>query len=304
MENNEDATVLRMPSGQALVQSLDFFTPIVNDPYAFGQIAAANALSDIYAMGGVPWCAMNIVCFPIKSMDKEILHNIIRGGYDKVRESGALLAGGHSLEDDEVKYGLSVSGFVDPEHVASNANLHCGDRLILTKPLGLGVLATAIKAKWDNYEALEQTLYHWAAHLNDKSGAVLRAMQLQAATDITGFGLGGHMLEMAQASRKEITLWAENLPLIPEAVELANMGLLPAGSHANHKFCHKRVHVADNIDTVSLDLAFDAQTSGGLLLAVPKNRVEECISRLEDAGELAAQVGEVTGESEGSLNII
>lgn len=292
--DNEDAAILHFPAGKAIVQTLDFFTPIVNDPYKFGQIAAANSLSDVYAMGGEPWCAMNIVCFPIKDMPKDMLRDIILGGYDKTREAGAVLAGGHSVEDPEIKYGLSVTGIIDPDGYTSNAALRPGDQLLLTKPIGTGVIATAIKANWDGREALEDLLYHWASKLNNRSGQVLRDMRIKAATDVTGFGLGGHLLEMARASRCAVHLYVSAIPFLPEALDLAAVGMIPAGSFANKKYCGSHVSVDSAVPALSGDLVFDAQTSGGLILAVPEARLREAVMRLEDAGELAAHVGEVT----------
>lgn len=294
-DTNEDAAILRFPPGKALVQTLDFFTPIVNDPYRFGQIAAANSLSDVYAMGGEPWCAMNIVCFPVRELPRDVLRDIILGGFEKIREAGAVLAGGHSVEDAEIKYGLSVTGIVDPEGFASNSGLVPGDQIILTKPLGTGVIATAVKAQWEGSDALEDVLYHWAARLNNHSGRVLREMGLKAATDITGFGFGGHLLEMARASRCAVSVWSSSVPYLEQAVELAAVGMVPAGSYANRRFCESHVTIEAAVLPVHADLLFDAQTSGGLLLAVPQARLAEAVSRLEDAGELAAHVGEVTG---------
>jgi selenide,water dikinase len=306
---HEDAAVLRFPPGKALVQTVDFFTPIVNDPYSFGRIAAANALSDVYAMGGEPYSVMNIVCFPIKSMDKSVLKLILKGGYDTIREAGAVLAGGHSVDDPEVKYGLAVSGIIDPDSYAANKALAPGDLLVLTKPLGTGVLATAVKARWQGQDAFEQLLVRWAGRLNDKAAQVIRSLQLRAATDITGFGLGGHLLEMADASGMDVELWLDAVPFIDESLELASMGLLPAGSYANKDFCLKAVDFANGVgeDAKSLlrvDLVFDAQTSGGLLLAVPEARLDEARTMLESGGDIAAVVGRVTGPGDGRLRIL
>lgn len=303
--DNEDAAVLSFPSGKAIVQTLDFFTPIVNDPYRFGQIAAANSLSDVYAMGGTPWCAMNIVCFPVKSMPKDMLSEIIRGGYDKIVEAGAVLAGGHSVEDAEIKYGLSVTGYVDADAYTSNAGLQKGDKLILTKPVGTGVLATAVKAKWDGAEEMEELLYTWAARLNNVGGDLIRSMGLKAATDITGFGLGGHLLEMAQASKAIVAIDSGAVPVLDKALELAGMGLVPEGSHANRLHCKNATEVAAGVDSLRVDLIFDAQTSGGLVLAVSEARVEEAVAFLEERDELAAVIGEVleSGTECGMLHI-
>ena len=286
------------------MQTLDFFTPIVNDPYKFGQIAAANSLSDVYAMGGTPWCAMNIVCFPVKSMPKDMLREIIRGGYDKMVEAGAVLAGGHSVEDAEIKYGLSVTGYIEPDAYTANDALKQGDKLILTKPVGTGVLATGVKAKWDGADEMEILLHRWAAHLNKVGGELIREMKLKAATDITGFGLGGHLIEMALASKAVVALDAASVPVLDKAVELAGMGLVPEGSHANKKHFQNATEVAEGVDSLLVDLIFDAQTSGGLILAVPEVQVEEACAYLTERGEMAEVVGEVLEHGSGCGKLI
>jgi selenide, water dikinase len=297
--DNEDAAVVRFPPGKALVQTVDFFTPIVNDPYRFGQIAAANALSDVYAMGGQPYCAMNIVCYPMKCMGASVLAEIVRGGCDKVREAGAVLVGGHSVEDDEIKYGLSVSGVVDADGFTSNSALQPGDELLLTKPLGSGILATAVKAGWEGSDELEDTLFRWGARLNNAAGEALRRFNLKAATDVTGFGLGGHALEMARASGVLVELWLEQLPVMDRALELAGVGLVPAGSHANRRYFAAETIAAPGADSILMDIVFDAQTSGGLLLAVPGGMVEEVRAMLLEGGDLAAHVGRVSSSEDG-----
>jgi selenide,water dikinase len=293
ISDNEDSAILTFPPGKALVQTVDFFTPIVNNPYWFGQIAAANALSDVYAMGGEPYAAMNIVCFPIKKYPKEMLREILHGGMDKIREAGAVLAGGHSVEDEETKYGLAVSGIVDPDGFASNKGLRAGDRLILTKPIGTGVLATGLKAGWDGADRFEELLYTWAGMLNKAGGEVIQELGLIGATDVTGFGLGGHLLEMARASRVRVELSLAHIPFIPEAVELAAMGMIPAGSFANRTFCSSLVQVAKGCDPLLVDLVFDAQTSGGLILSVPPDKVDRAVAMLLEREALAVCVGEV-----------
>ncbi len=284
---------MRFPEGKALIQTVDFFTPIVNNPFWFGQIAAANALSDVYAMGGTPYTAMNILCFPLKTLPKSLLAEVLAGGLDKIREAGAILAGGHSLEDEELKYGLAVSGIVDPEHFSTNTGLRPGDQLVLTKPLGTGVLATALKADWEGSDEMEKQLHRWASRLNKTAGAVITALKLRAATDVTGFGLGGHLMEMLQGSHVRAALSVENIPFIPQALDLAAMGMIPAGSFANKTFCHSLLHVAPSVDTIKADLVFDAQTSGGLVLAVPENQLNTACTMLEDGGDLAAHIGEI-----------
>lgn len=303
ISHNEDAAILSFPPGKALVQTLDFFTPIVNNPYYFGQIAAANALSDVYAMGGQPYSAMNIVLFPIKTMDRTILREILKGGLDKIREAGAVLAGGHSIEDSEVKYGLSVSGIVDEDGFATNGGAKPGDALIVTKPLGTGVMATAIKANWTGAEALEQMLYQWAGRLNKAGGEIIQRYQLKGATDVTGFGLGGHLLEMARASKVHMEIDTKTVPIIMGARELAEVGMIPAGSFANKHYCAEVVSVASSVDAILADLIFDAQTSGGLILAVPEDRVEPVQNDLLAQGDMAAVIGRVGGPSLGSLSL-
>jgi len=294
---NEDAAVVRLPNGQGLVQTVDFFTPIVNDPYKFGCIAAANALSDIYAMGGTPLAAMNIVCYPMKTLGKDILSAILRGGLETILAAGAVPAGGHSVEDSEIKYGLAVSGLVEPDAFATNTGLRPGDTLVLTKPIGTGVLATALKGGFGDPDALEDLIYRHAGRLNAAGGRVIRELGLHAATDVTGFGLGGHILEMAAASNVAVELRLSAIPFLPEAVDLAGMGLLPAGSFANRNFCHKDVSRAEGLDPVLCDLVFDAQTSGGLVLAVPEDKLEHARTLLTEAGDLAAVIGRVVPEA-------
>ena len=303
--SNEDAAVLRFPPGKALVQTLDFFPPVVNEPYAFGQIAAANALSDIYAMGGEPWCAMNIVCFPVRDLPIEVLNAILAGGADKLAEAGAALAGGHSIDDPEVKYGLAVSGCVDPDHFAVNTALKPGRVLMLTKSLGTGVLATAVKADWENAPALEASLIQSASRLNRGASQVIRQLRVAAATDITGFGLGGHLLEMAQASDVAVRVDSQALPLLPHVLELASMGLLPAGSHANKRFRLPETLVAPHVDPLRVDLVFDAQTSGGIVLALEEQQIDKALAILQDFGDTGHVIGTVIPYSGGPrLHII
>lgn len=300
---NEDAAVVRLPDGRGLVQTVDFLTPVVNDPYTFGRIAAANALSDVYAMGGEPLAAMNIVCFPAKTMDKAILREILRGGLDAVLQAGAVPAGGHSVEDKEIKYGLAVSGLVDADGFASNTGLRPGDTLLLTKPLGTGVLATALKGDFGDPVELESLLATWAGRLNAAGGRVIREFGLRAATDVTGFGLAGHVLEMAAASGVAVELRLDDIPFLPQAVALAGCGMLPAGSFANKAFCARTVSIAPGLDPVRCDLVFDAQTSGGLVLAVPEAKVAAARRMLEEAGDLAAAIGRVVPEDPGKARL-
>lgn len=293
---NEDAVVLSVPPGRALVQTVDILAPIVNDAFSFGRIAAANALSDVYALGGEPWCAMNVACFPqaLAENDPEnVLANILRGGLEAITEAGAVLAGGHTVQDDELKYGLAVTGIIDPAHMAVNDALAPGQRLLLTKPLGTGVLATAVKAGWDGAAESEAAISHWCGRLNKTGGAVIRELKLPAATDITGFGLGGHALEMALASGVCVCLDSSSLPLLPRALDYARDGLIPAGSHYNRKHWACSTLVRQGVDEALESLVFDAQTSGGLLLAVPPSQLDAARALLLEGGDLACEVGEV-----------
>jgi len=296
IETSDDAGVYKLNSEMALVQTLDFFTPIVDDPYHFGRIAAANALSDVYAMGGRPITAMNIVCFPITDMPKEILKEILRGGLEKIHEAGAVLAGGHSVDDKELKYGLSVTGIVHPDHILTNHGAKMGDQLILTKPIGTGIIATAVKGKVASESAVD-SLVQVTSTLNRQASDIMLNYEVHACTDITGFGLGGHLLEMARASQTEIALYTDTIPTMPEAKDYALMGLVPAGSYATKHFCEEMVDIKAGIDTVLMDLLFDPQTSGGLVISIAASEAEACLQELKGAGvSPAAIVGEVTGK--------
>jgi len=288
-ETSDDAGVYRLSAELALVQTVDFITPVVNDPYDFGRIAAANALSDVYAMGGRPLTAMNIVCFPVKDMDKEVLREILRGGLSKVHEAGAALVGGHSVEDPEIKYGLSVTGVVHPDRVLTNAGAKPGDAFILTKPLGTGILATAIKAGLASDEVQRQAIEAMAM-LNKKAAEIMGSYSVNSCTDITGFGLLGHALEIATASKVVITLYAERVPLLPEVLDFVQMGLLPAGSFANRNFCTSRVRQVRSIDPMLLDILADAQTSGGLLICLPEQNARDLTGDLRAHGVPCAAV--------------
>ena len=302
METADDAGVYRLTPEIALIQTVDFFTPVVNDPYTFGQIAAANALSDVYAMGGRPLTALNIVCYPTKTVPKEVLQAILAGGLNKIHEAGALLVGGHSVDDTELKYGLAVTGVVHPERVLTNGGAKVGDQLILTKPLGTGVIATAMKGRLASPEAEAAAIQVMTA-LNRLPADCLESQAIHAITDITGFGLLGHALEMAVASKVEITFYAHQVPLLAAAQEYAAMGLVPAGSFANRNFCAKSLQVAPDIDPVLADLMSDAQTNGGLLLAVSPDQVQPLLDCLERHGVSPALIGEVSGAAEGRIKL-
>ncbi len=304
LEAADDAGVYRLTPELALIQTVDFFTPIVNDPYQFGAIAAANALSDIYAMGGRPLMALNIACFPLKTVGPDVIKAVLRGGLDKVHEAGALLVGGHSVDDPEMKYGLAVTGVVHPDRVFTKAGARTGDRLILTKPLGTGIIATALKGRLASKEAEDAAIRVMSA-LNREAAEALDGLEVHAVTDITGFGLLGHGLEMAKASKAELTIYASRVPVLSWALEYAAMGLVPAGSHANRRFCENHLSIDSGVDAVSADLLSDAQTSGGLFIAVAPKDAETLMNRLRDAGvKEAAIIGEVTGKDNGKIKVV
>ncbi len=284
----------------ALVQTIDFFTPIVDDPYWFGQIAAANALSDVYAMGGRPLTAMNVVCFPIKEMPLTVLQEILRGGLDKMKEAAVVLVGGHSVEDPELKYGLSVTGIVHPERVIRNQGARPGDRLILTKPLGTGIINTAIKAGLAEGETVERVTRTMAA-LNRGASEAMQEVGASACTDITGFGLLGHACEMIEGTEVGMVIYASKVPYFPEAEEFAKMGLVPGGTYRNREFREQMVNLHPEIPPWLVDILFDAQTSGGLLISVPSSKVEALLERLRKRGVEAALIGEVTREHPGRI---
>lgn len=303
-ETSDDAGVYKLRDDLALIQTLDFFTPIVNDPYRFGQIAAVNALSDVYAMGGRPLTAMNIVGFPKQTLDKSILKDILRGGLEKIHEAGALLVGGHSIDDAELKYGLSVTGIVHPDRVLTNAGARPGDRLLLTKPLGTGIIATALKGKFAAPEA-EAAMIAVMVELNKAGAEAMEDVGVHACTDITGFGLLGHALEMAVASKVGMLLHASQVPIIPYAREYARVGMVPAGTFANRQYCRHALRADPAIPDPILDILADAQTSGGLLISVPGERAEMLLAGLRSrAVESAAWIGEITDGPPGTITVI
>ncbi len=302
IETCDDAGVYRLNDETALIQTVDFFTPIVDDPFHFGQIAAANALSDVYAMGGRPLLAMNLVGFPIKTMDPGVLKSILQGGLKKLNEAGTLLVGGHSIEDHEIKYGLSVTGIVHPERVTLNAGARVGDRLLLTKPVGLGILATALKGGLAGSDT-EELITGVMATLNRQAAEAMAAVGAHGCTDITGFGVLGHLYEMARASKTAIRLRAGAVPLLPDARRFAAMGIIPEGAYNNRSFYGKwvesRLPAGDPLEM----LLYDPQTSGGLLVAAPPAAIEAIGARLGASGYgLAfAEIGEVVPGPEGRL---
>ena len=294
----DDAGVYRVSDDLAIIQTVDFFTPIVDDPFDFGRIAAANALSDVYAMGGVPKTAMNIVAFPIKTFGREVLQEMLAGGIEKLKEAGAVLLGGHSIEDDDVKYGLSVTGFVHPRHILANQGLRPGDCLILTKPLGTGIINTSIKAGLASDSTITRVT-ELMATLNRVAAETLAGFTVSACTDVTGFGLVGHMAEMISATKLAVTLETAKIPVISGAYEFAAMGMVPAGAHNNRKFRQDMVIAPQGFDPVLRDILYDPQTSGGLLFGCRQDEAAGLVSRLHDLGVgAAAIIGTVNASAE------
>jgi selenide,water dikinase len=296
LDRADDAGVYRISEELALVQTIDFFPPMVDDPYSFGQIAAANALSDIYAMGGVPKTAMNVVAFPVKTLDISVLRTIIEGGLNKMREAGVVLIGGHTVEDSELKYGLSVTGFIHPGRILTKKNLQTGDRLILTKPVGTGIISTAIKAGLAGQAVTDKVTLAMAT-LNREAALTMEEFPVHACTDITGFGFLGHLAEMVVDSGHGVRITAANVPMHPEALEWAAMGLIPAGAYNNRNFRGAFVDFGATVPQRVQDLLFDPQTSGGLLIAVAAGEAERLVAALKAKGiDCAAIVGEVVAE--------
>lgn len=283
LEGFEDAGVYKLRDDLAIIQTVDFFTPIVDDPYAFGQIAVANALSDVYAMGGKPITAMNIVCFPSKSMDFSVLREVLKGGLDKITESEAVLVGGHSVDDPELKYGLSVTGIVHPDKVIMNSGSQPGDKLILTKPLGTGIINTAIKANMADADTVTALTEQMSA-LNRKGSEIIQEIGVHACTDVTGFGLLGHACEMIQNSEIGFEIDHSAVPIIPHAIEWGKMGLIPAGTYRNRDFRAGMVKFNETVPEWIPDILFDPQTSGGLIISVPDEKAQTLLDKLHEAG--------------------
>ncbi len=292
-EGSEDAGVYRLSDDLALIQTIDFFTPIVDDPRVFGRAAAANSLSDIYAMGGRPVTAMNVVCFPMKTAGMDMLKEILAGGSEILREAETALVGGHSVEDDEPKYGLSVSGLAHPDSIMTNSGLKPGQRLLLTKAVGTGLIATAVKAGLASSESIDAMVRSMCS-LNRTASEVAVSYSLKACTDVTGFGLAGHLVEMARASQVRITLECATVPILAGAHDAAAMGLVPAGAHANRAFFSTWTDIGPEVSAETVDLMFDPQTSGGLILGVPADSVDDLRAHLTGLGvEPVVEIGRV-----------
>ncbi len=303
VEMSDDAGVYRISEDTALILSVDFFPPLVDDPFTFGQISAANALSDIYAMGGDPKLALNIVCFP-KKLPVEVLNEIIRGGVDKLKEAGALLVGGHTIEDEEIKYGLSVTGFVHPERLMKNSSAVPGDRLVLTKPIGTGVVASAMKAGRCSEADAEAALSSMRS-LNKVAGGLIHSAGASACTDITGFGLVGHAFEMAEASGVTVKIDSAKVPLLPGVKKLAaNRKNLPRNIKSNMEHMAGSVTSDPGIESELLTLLHDPQTSGGLLISIGTDKCDALIEKLNDSTVDARIVGEVIEARDGEVVIV
>ncbi len=304
LDKPDDAGVFRLNDQIALIQTLDFLTPITDDPYEFGQIAAANALSDVYAMGGTPLTVMNIVCFPSCDMEEWVLAQTLKGGQDKINEAGAVLVGGHSVDDPQFKYGLSVTGIIHPDRVVTNSRARVGDAIILTKPIGTGIISTAIKAKLAEPSHIRESVALMSM-LNQGAAQVMAGFEVHACTDVTGFGLAGHLLEMARGSKKHITLYADRVPLLDPVQRFASMGLVPAGAHKNRAFFKAFTRLDSSVDRALADLMFDPQTSGGLMICLEKKEASACLDQMEKKGIKAWTIGEVSQDStQGFLDII
>ena len=302
LENPDDAGVYKISEELAIIQTVDFFTPVVDDPYYFGQIAVSNSLSDVYAMGGIPKTAMNIVCFPSEKMDISVLREILEGGIDKMKEADVILIGGHSVDDPEIKYGLSVTGFVHPKKVITKRGIKEGDLLILTKPLGLGIINTCIKGNVASKELIDKAI-GIMAELNKDASEVMKEFSVHACTDITGFGLIGHMAEMIIDTELSIVIYAKRVPIIEEAKDFALMGFVPAGTYKNMDFYKKMVKDELNDEILKLIL-FDPQTSGGLLIACPEKEADPLLRRLKNSGiESSEIIGEVVKDKEEQIII-
>ena len=300
-DKSDDASVFVVDENTALIQTTDFFPPIVDDPYLYGKIAATNALSDVYAMGGEPKLALNIMC-AAEGMADETIREILRGGYDAAYDAGAIITGGHTIKGAEPIYGLAVSGFVHPEKVLTNSNAKPGDVLILTKPLGVGIITTGAKADMVDKSVMDR-IYAQMATLNKAARDIMVQYSVHSCTDVTGFGLMGHSYEMAQGSECSVHIMVDKIPVHAEAFELASMGLIPAGAYRNREYAEKGVSLRKDIALAMQDILYDPQTSGGLLFAIPQEEAEECLQHLHQAVPAAAVIGYVT-EKEDSYIIL
>jgi selenide,water dikinase len=303
-ETSDDAGVFRLRPDLAIVNTVDFFTPIVDDPYTFGLIAAANALSDIYAMGAEPRTAMNIVGFPVGQMDIDVLGEILKGGAEKVREAGAVVIGGHSIIDDELKYGLAITGVIHPDRVIRNVGIKEGDALILTKPLGTGIITTALKKRKVPEKSIQAAVSSMIA-LNREAATIMLKFPVHACSDVTGYGLLGHALEMAGGSNLTLVLESARLPLLPGAVDLAEKGVLTGGCKRNRDYLKDKITIDPSVNEGLVEIAFDPQTSGGLLIALPKKFAGKLVEELLANGvSSATAIGYATAFQKTSVMLV
>ena len=303
METSDDAGVYQLTDEMAIVQTIDFFTPIVDDPYTFGQIAVTNALSDVYAMGGKPLTGMNVVCFPLGKMDIDILRDILRGGLDKMHEAGVLLVGGHSVDDSELKYGLSVTGIIHPKKVVRNRGALVGDKLILTKPLGIGIITTALKRGMAESSLIEKAV-NAMTQLNKKAAELMsEAERVHAATDITGFGLLGHAAEMIEGTNLGMVVYSSAVPFFPGVKELAEKGIMPGGLRRNKKF--RLSMIESSCPAWVVDVLFDPQTSGGLLISLPPDEADKLLGKMHLGGITEASIiGEIVASERNMIQVV
>ena len=302
-DDKDDAAVVRLSDGRLLVQTVDFFTPIDDDPYTFGQIAASNSLSDIYAMGATPLFALNIIGFPMNTLPKSDLSKILQGGIDKAEEAGISIVGGHSIDDPEPKYGLVVTGEVDEDNLITNNNAQPGDKLILTKPLGTGIIATAVKHGKADKKAMAESAKSMVT-LNKFAAEVMKEIGANAATDVTGFGLLGHLSEMCEASGVSAKIDYSALPYLPSVKELAENGTVPGGTKRNLKFVKDKVQFREHLTDTDKLLLADAQTSGGLLITLPAEKAERYISKFNELSEIkATNFGKIVKKSNSTIFI-
>jgi selenide,water dikinase len=305
MEHGEDAGVYKLSDDLAIIQTVDFFTPIVDDPFTFGQVAAVNALSDVYAMGGRPLTAMNIICFPVRKMDLSVLQQILLGGLNKMEEAGVILVGGHSVEDDELKYGLSVTGVIHPGRVLLNRGARAGDRLILTKPLGTGIVSTAVKGGVAGDDLIAGAVACMTTLNREAAELVVQTPGVHACTDITGFGLLGHACEMIENSDVSIKIRTSAVPFFPGIRELVEGGIVPAGLYRNRDFRAGMVEAAAGCPAWLVDILFDPQTAGGLFVALAPEQADDLVRKMRTRGLMdAAVVGEVLAEPKGCILLV
>ncbi len=303
-ETSDDAGVFRLRPDLAIVNTVDFFTPMVDDPYTFGQVAAANALSDIYAMGAEPKTALNIVGFPKGKLDLEVLREVIRGGAERAIEAGVVVIGGHTIIDEELKYGMAVTGVIHPDRVIRNVGVQIGDALVLTKPLGTGIVCTALKRRKASRASVRATIASMVT-LNKTSSTIMQKFPVHACSDVTGFGLLGHSFEMASGSGVTIVLETKRLPLLPGARRLAEQGLLTGGCRRNRDYLKDKIGIDRSVREGLVEIAFDPQTSGGLLIAIPQRHAAELVTELQSSGVTAATiVGYATAREEVSVRLV